>query len=88
MPAPLMNLTRDDYVAVAEKLKEQCVRYGCRMVYVGKDGAIRTTHPMRPCSTRPEHEIIGVYTHATPTEHIEDDLIHWLKHEWIYEIGR
>ena len=88
MAAPLMNLTRDDNVAVAEYIKKMCIRFGCRMVYVGPDGTVRTTHPTRPYKPRPAAEMLGVYTHATPTEHIEDDLIHWLKHEWIYEIGR
>ena len=85
--APGCFLDRDGYEAAAEHIKRRLLACkGPHVVDIRKDGGVRITarwelsndeHTAR--ATSPAY--VGTYNRTAMTEHIEDDLIHWMREQ-------
>jgi hypothetical protein len=77
--SPRMNLHRDGYEAVAEVVSEKARRnITLLQVHVDPDGGVYTS-PERKLSHAPMLELVGTYNREVRVEHVEDDLIAWMR---------
>ena len=80
--APLCNLYRTGWADAALKIHRKVRGWAASMVvHVTHDGTLAAVATTRPQSYSPPkgHDLVGTYTATTPVEHIEDDLIQYLR---------
>lgn len=82
---PGCNLHRDGYETAAEWIKGRLIATkGVQVVDVDDNFSIRLTARGRlaGCEFEPRlqsPQFVGIYSPAAEVEHIEDDLLHWLR---------
>ena len=79
--SPRMNLYRDGFEGCAGQVSARVRRSGEPLqVHVAPDGGVYCS-PGRKIANAPMLELIGTYNNKARVEHIEDDLLAWIREQ-------